>query len=190
MSVANFVDEENPHLGGYIVGGDEATLFPDLWTWIADELEVRSVLDVGCGEGQALSHFRKTGRVVTGIDGIDQDDPDIVRWDYEDGPRDTLNTYDLCWSCEFVEHVEEKYAPNFLADFARCDALMMTHAAPGQFGHHHVNCRPADYWVGMMAGIGLALDPWLTEKTRALSTANRSPLNHWHRSGLVFRKNR
>ena len=45
------------HLGGYIQGGDPGTWCPHLWSWIVKEFEIRSVLDVGCGEGHSTKFF-------------------------------------------------------------------------------------------------------------------------------------
>lgn len=178
---------EAGHLGGYRVGGDEATFYPDLWTWLATEGLVRSVLDIGCGDGQALAFFRELGCKVRGIDGVEQQDPDIIRHDYTQGPFIPSIEYDLAWSCEFVEHVAEQYMPNFLATFLGARLVLITHASPGQGGYHHVNCRTADYWVGAMAAIGYALDQAMTVRARELAAYNHSPWNHFVRSGLAFR---
>lgn len=187
-----YIDSENPHLGGYIVGGDDATYYPDLWRWLVEERGVRSIVDVGCGEGHALRFFRELGCEVLGLDGVAQDDPDIVQHDYARLLRGRYEPRpkDLAWSCEFVEHVEEWYVPNFLATFARARLVLMTHAQPDQPGYHHVNCQPASYWIGAMAAIGYSLDEELTTHTRLLAGMNRNPYNHYARSGLVFDRHR
>jgi SAM-dependent methyltransferase len=180
------------HLGGYVVGGDNATYYPGLWDWLVDTWEVRSVIDVGCGEGHALSYFRDKGCKVLGIDGIPQDDPDIITWDYTNGPGNiitgVLGMYDLAWSCEFVEHVEERYVPNFLATFACAKYVLMTHGQPGQPGWHHVNNQPSDYWRGAMAAIGYEYDEVLTAQSRGFASMNTDPYNHFRRAGLAFRR--
>lgn len=180
---------EHEHLGGYIIGGDEATYCPDLWKWLVEDYGVCSVIDVGCGEGHALNYFAELGCDVCGVDGVEQPDPRIIKHDYTKGKlgaKPLQLHYDLCWSCEFVEHVEERYIPNFLETFACAELILMTHAEPGQLGYHHVNCQSASYWVGAMAGIGYALDEKLTAVTRELSLSNRSLYNHFARSGLAF----
>jgi hypothetical protein len=53
-------DPKLAHLGGYVEGGDPATYYPDLWKWFVETLMVRSVIDVGCGDGVALKYFRDT----------------------------------------------------------------------------------------------------------------------------------
>jgi SAM-dependent methyltransferase len=186
------------HLGGYIIGGDPATQYPDLWLWLVQELGIRSVLDVGCGDGTSLNTMRKIiesehgSGFVIGIDGVGQVHDRIIRWDYCDGPLTAFENYgefDLVWSCEFVEHVEERFMPNYLATFAASNHfLLMTHAEPGQPGHHHVNCRDVGYWIGALAAIGFRFDNDLTDTTRSLAKANDNPLNHYARSGLAFVK--
>ena len=96
-------------------------------------------------------------------------------------PKDTGHP-DVIWSCEFVEHVEERFLENFLAVFQRArKAVLMTHAVPNQLGYHHVNCQPAEYWIEHMRARGFKLDEALTEASRELA-----PYTHWQRSGLVF----
>jgi SAM-dependent methyltransferase len=175
-----------PHLGGYVPGGDTATWYPELWRWVVETRGVRSIIDVGCGDGQALSFFREFGCEVCGIDGVPQDDPAIVEHDYTDGPYRPVRRFDLAWCCEFVEHVDEPHIPNFLATFDAADVVLLTHADPGQQGHHHVNCRTSDYWKGVMAAAGFRFDDQLTAITRAFAQANDSPWNHYARSGLAF----
>src|SRR5262245_38306320 len=181
-----YTDSEKPHLGGYIVGGDDATFYPDLWRWLVEKEGVRSVVDVGCGEGHALRYFRDLGCRVKGIDGVHQDDPDITEHDYTQCPLALFDPWDLVWSCEFVEHVEERFMPNFLSTFHRAPLILMTHAGAGQQGWNHVNSQPPEYWIGVMAAMGYALDYNLTNQTRALASMNTSPYNHFRRSGLAF----
>jgi hypothetical protein len=180
------------HLGGYVEGGDPATQYPDMWAVLVETLGIESVIDVGCGDGVALRCFRGLGCRVMGVDGIPQDDPDIITHDYTVGPADMYATgnadFDLAWSCEFVEHVEERYVPNFLATFACARYVLMTHAEPGQQGYHHVNCQPADYWKGALAAIGYQYDETLTSKARRLAGLNLNPYNHFRRAGLAFRR--
>src|SRR4029077_18059493 len=82
-----YVEEERPHLGGYIRGGDPATYYPQLWEWFLREQGVMSVLGVGCGEGPALADFHDTlGIRAQGIDGVDQDNMFIWDHDYTQAP--------------------------------------------------------------------------------------------------------
>lgn len=181
---------EDGHLGGYIIGGDPATQYPELWIWLVSKLGIKSVLDVGCGEGQAVKFFGDLGADAIGIDGVAQDDPRIIQHDFTKGPcpdiSDIDREFDLVWSCEFVEHVEPQYLTNFLELFAMAPMVLMTHAEPGQGGYHHVNCRFHDYWEGVLEGQGYKLDLELTRDTRTLASYNQNAYNHYARSGLAF----
>lgn len=181
--------EAPAHLGGYTVGGDPATWYPDLWNWLFHEEHVQSMLDVGCGEGHTLRFFRdELGCAVAGVDGIAQQEASVVVHDYTEGPLEMVPA-DLVWCCEFVEHVEERYIPNFLATFKAAPLVLITHAEPGQQGHHHVNCKPPVYWVGVMAAVGYEIDERLTSLSRVIASLNTHPMNHYVRSGIAFRRN-
>src|SRR5688572_33082149 len=54
------------HLGGYIRGGDPGTWCPHLWSWVVEQFGIKSVLDVGCGEGHSTRFFRDLGCDVLG----------------------------------------------------------------------------------------------------------------------------
>jgi SAM-dependent methyltransferase len=177
-----YVDRERPHLGGYLIGGDQGSYYPDLWHWLVTKYHLRSVVDVGCGEGHSVAYFRGLGCAVLGIDGIAQDAEDIVQHDYSTGPYPhALGEFDLCWCCEFVEHVEAEYEENFLATFAHARIIAMTHGLPGQGGHHHVNCQPPDYWIERMREHGFRLNRPATRRARQLT-----PNGYFDWSGLVF----
>lgn len=180
------IDPERPWLGGYLIGGDDATLYPALWDWLVDEFKPGSVLDIGCGEGFALDHFRERGCQVLGYDGIAQPDFDTLEWDFTEGAPEKVGTFDLVWCCEFVEHVEERFMPNFLETFTWAKIVVMTHGMPGQLGHHHVNNQPPSYWKGALAAIGFRFERELTTEARKVAALNQHPSNHFVRSGLVF----
>lgn len=177
-----------PHLGGFVRGGDPGTFEPRLWKWLYETHSVRTVIDVGCGDGAAVSFFESLGARAWGIDGVDVGRADVFVHDFTTGP---MRSYpagyaDLVWSAEFVEHVEERYVPHFLDTFKLGTLVLMTHALPDQAGHHHVNCRPRDYWIGAMAAIGYALD----RKLLAGAHARAQPGGYFRSTGLAFRRER
>lgn len=184
-------DSDRPHLGGYRKDGDIATYYPALWDWAVKELNVKTVLDVGCGDGVSVKHFENLvgfGNVL-GIDGIPQEHTSIVEHDYAIGPFALEREFDLCWCCEVVEHINERFLHNLLPTLSKAQTILMTHAAPGQEGHHHVNCRISEYWRGVMAGIGYHYDQQLTAHSRGHAASNKSPYNHYVRSGMAFQRN-
>jgi hypothetical protein len=175
------------HLGGYVKGGDSATYYPELWQWLIDHYGIKSMVDVGCGEGHALEYFQHHHVSGTGVDGMPQESLSIIQHDYTKAALVFgKHEFDLCWSCEFVEHVEEEFLPNVLATFGCAKMVAITHAWPGQAGYHHVNCKTPHYWIGAMAAIGYRLDEAITEHARVVAGLNPSPWNHFKRSGLIF----
>jgi SAM-dependent methyltransferase len=182
------------HLGGYIHGGDPGTWCPRLWAWAVEQFGIQSVLDVGCGEGHSTKFFHKLGCKVLGVDGCRQALADsvipgcVLRHDFCHGPFLTDRSYDLIWSCEFLEHVKQEFVPNVLKTFSRASkAILMTHAFPGQEdGHHHVNCRPSSYWIRRIEALGFQCRVDLTRQARTITLADYPGINHFARSGLVF----
>lgn len=191
------------HLGGYIRAspepapsglnvehGDPATWIPKLWLWAHEVLGVRSILDVGCGEGHCARFFQGLGCDVLGIDGSAQAKRDSViadrhiKHDFVSGPYELNRQFDLVWSCEFVEHVEEQYCDNFLSTFRSSQKyIMMTYAVPAQEGWHHVNCQPESYWIKKLELYGFQFDPELTRESRSQAEPEHF---HYKDRGLVF----
>jgi SAM-dependent methyltransferase len=182
------------HLGGYIHGGDPGTWCPQLWSWVVEEFGIQSVLDVGCGEGHATKFFHDLGCEVLGVDGCQQAIEDsvipgcVVRHDFCQGPFLTDRSYDMIWSCEFLEHVKPEFVPNVLKTLSRASkVILITHAFPGQEdGHHHVNCRPSSYWIRRIEAVGFQCLVRGTRKSRAVTLADYPGINHFARSGLLF----
>lgn len=154
---------DKEHLGGCVVNdlvGDINTWSPCLWDQLIELTNAKTMVDVGCGVGYSLRYFSDKGLSVTGIDGLDDvlqhsPIPDrIVIHDYTNGAYVLENPVDLAWSCEFVEHIEERFVENFMKTFDKCGYVAITHAFPGQVGYHHVNCQPPEYWINTFANRG------------------------------------
>ena len=188
------------HLGGFIYEGDVATTFKQMWEFLVDDLKIKSVLEVGCGRGFALKEFQNLGCHTLGIDGSptaiqNSLTPDRVRqYDFNYQKIVPSRKYDLIYSVEFVEHVEEKFMENFLTCFDSGKFIVMTYAAPGQGGHHHVNCQPKEYWIDIMENRGFTYDDKYTnilkEKAKLDRMVNCPTFdgNHFEHRGLFFKK--
>jgi SAM-dependent methyltransferase len=182
------------HLGGYVHGGDPGTWCPALWQWAMQTFQVRSVLDVGCGEGHSTRYFLEHGCEILGVEGCPQAIANtaipghVAGHDFTHGPFLPPQSFDLVWSCEFLEHVESQYEDNILQTFAHAGkAILVTHAFPGQTdGHHHVNCRPSSYWIRRIESLGFRCDVALTFQARTATLQDYHSFNHFARSGLVF----
>jgi len=153
------------HLGGHfgITNSDPITL-----GYLAAHFDIRSMLDVGCGPGGMLDLARKYGIIALGVDGDPaMERPDVIIHDYAHAPLFMVSRSDLIWCVEFVEHIEAQYIPHFLATFRCGRVLFLTHALPGQGGHHHVNEQPAEYWIAILQAEGWQLDQEATDWVRA-----------------------
>lgn len=178
------------HLGGAYASGDANTIMPDVWGYLLTRYPIRRVLDVGCGYGQAMRWFAEVGGCdVVGIDGdpaCAASDPRIRLHDFilSALPGASL-PYDLAWSSEFLEHVDEKYLPNLMSAFQQARLVVVTHGEPGQPGHHHVNCRTTDYWVARFAEHGF---DHLPEETVLLRATDRARATYGRRTLTVFQR--
>ncbi len=187
---------ENEHLGGCILDGsigDVNTWSPCLWDMLVEMTNAKSVVDVGCGIGYTVQYFLNKNLSVIGIDGLEEvlqhsPTPDlIVIHDFTKGPYLLDKKVDLAWSCEFVEHIEEKFVENFMATFAGCRYVGMTHALPGQPGYHHVNCQPSEYWIHQFASRGFR---YLEDETKILKDSiSDKPYGKWVQNSFMLFKN-
>lgn len=177
------------HLGGAYECGDGNTWMPDCWGYLIVKYDIRSMLDIGCGFGHAMKWFSDFLVGARGIEGWDEAVEKnlmrglVIKHDFTTGPVVLDREYDLAWSAEFLEHVEEKFIPNYMAAFQRCKRAVITHGEPGQHGHHHVNCQPDNYWVDVFAKWGFLHD---TVETAVLRSTDRWRAGWGRRTLMLF----
>lgn len=174
------------HLGG---SEGETHIDNGALSFIIGAAGIKSMVDVGCGPGGMVELARSKGIDAYGIDGdftIQRKVPCHLH-DFTTGHVDLGRTFDLCWCVEFVEHVEEKYMDNFIKVFQQCKYVMMTHAYPGQGGHHHVNEQPTQYWIDTLNKAGFVFEEDMTKHIRQLSTMKQKYIRT---HGLFFKNGR
>lgn len=174
--------ETPKHLGGHmnVVHIDKGCL-----QYLQDTLDIKSMIDVGCGRGYMKTLADSMNILYIGIDGDPVCEATHVKLhDFSKGKLLFDNVYDLGWSVEFVEHVEEKFIENFISVFLKCRYVVMTHALPKKGGHHHVNCNTQEYWKNTLKSYGLVFDERLTEGVRAASNMRREFMRN---TGMVFK---
>lgn len=163
------------HLGGcYIKEMDIGTWAPQVWDVLIETYKPKNLIDVGCGAGHSTKYFISKGVDSIGVEGYlpaveySELGEKIITHDYTKGEYVPSEKFDLAWCCEFVEHVEEKFCNNFMKTFTQCSIVAMTHAVPGQQGYHHVNCKPASYWIQKFKNIGFTYNKDFSLQLRTL----------------------
>lgn len=173
-----------PHLGGH---ENHTWVDRPVLSYLQAQRGVRSLLDVGCGPGGMLNLAAELGIDAIGVDGDPAvQRPGVLLHDYTTGPLVfPPDLVDLIWCVEFVEHVDAACIPNFLATFDAGRMLWLTHALPGQGGHHHVNEQPPAYWQQVLQDAGWTLDTDATTVCRAISATpfGRATGMVWQREG-------
>ena len=177
------------HLGGHMnkVHTDRSTL-----TYLTKKYNIKSMIDVGCGPGDMVMIALDRGINSIGIDGdytlVEQWKASrlpIILHDFAESSP-SMSSYagwDLGWSVEFLEHVEEKYIDNFMDVFKKCQYVVCTAAPPGHAGHHHVNCQTQDYWIDKFSDYGFDYDDEETWYIRE-NSAMRKPF--MQRNGMFY----
>lgn len=187
---------ESGHLGGCVKGGDPATYYPNLWNFIIEDFGIKSILDIGCGEGHAIEYFISKGIKSVGLEGCEEPINNsnvknfIIKHDFINGSYKSYERFDAIWCCEFLEHVDSKYEDNIFETIHQSTAkyVFLTHAIPGQGGYHHVNLQHPSYWISKFHEYGYVLSAKSTRQLRELAFfENIIPnYNHFYNNGLVF----
>src|SRR5262245_5296730 len=182
------IDEGAPHVGGNVRHGDLSCFSRSLWRALIECFAIKSMLDVGAGEGYAVNFFHKAGVWAHGIDGLKRNvERSVVPITYHDiiqGPY--IMPVDLVLSVEVAEHIDEKYVDNYITTLCNGKIIAMTHAVPGQTGYHHVNCQTADYWISKIIARGYMLDRQ-NDYWRSVA-ASDGHYSFFSETGLVFLK--
>lgn len=171
------------------LGGHEGKTHMDLGilNYLKDNLSIKTMIDVGCGPGGMVEAARSIGIDSYGVDGdfrLEREFPQkYFLHDFTKGKLDLENTFDFAYSCEFVEHVYEKYQDNYMSVFKRAKHVLLTFAPEGTPGHHHVNCKNESYWIEVFNRYGFKFDKKITDEIRNHSTMERDFIRN---NGLYF----
>lgn len=174
------------HLGGHEM---KTHIDQGVLDFALQHFNIKTMIDIGCGPGGMVELARELGIDSYGIDGdfrLERKYPE--KYYLQDFTKDKANidkTFDLAYSCEFVEHVREEYVPNFMDTFTKATHVIMTFAPEGTPGHHHVNCRNEEYWINVFTNYGFIFDKDITTSVRNSSTMERDFIRH---NGLYFNK--
>ncbi len=185
----NHPDGLPEHLGGH---EGETHIDEGALDYLISKFNIKSMIDIGCGPGGMVELAVTKGLLTSGVDGDDK----VIRPDsikhyikIHDYSKESYSPdwFDLGWSVEFVEHVDKPFMPNFLETFKKCKYVAMTHAMPGQPGHHHVNCMPIEYWLGAMEAIGFSV---MIDETNEMRKASTMRERYIRQQGYIFKNGR
>ena len=180
--------------------GDPFTYCPSVWDYVISRFIPESALDLGSGCGNAAgrratapagARLRPAGRrcraVRVGVwrhRRLSRRHRSIpaLKHDLTTGP--VVTRVDLVHCHEVVEHIEEAFLDNLLSSLLCGKLILMTHALPGQFGHHHVNLQPPEYWIDKLEARGAILLSEDTSRIRAL--AEHDGAVYMAKTGMIF----
>lgn len=152
-------------------------------------LDIKSVLDVGCGRGVWCTEWAASGVAeFVGVDGAYVNPKNLSiatdRFFAKDlsKPFDLGRTFDLVMSLEVAEHIPVTSADTFIDNLIRHgDLVLFSAAVPGQGGEYHVNEQPYEYWRRKFATRGFqcfdAVRPLLIGK---------SDVERWYRYNIFL----
>lgn len=183
----DYADQQLPdHLGGHLnkTHNDRGVL-----SYLIERYSPKTFLDIGCGPGGMVELALNRGLDAYGVDGDftltfpNEIQNRIYVHDFTHGIPAIPGEFDIGYSVEFVEHVSEKYLPNFMTTFQQCKRVVITYAPPGWPGHHHVNCQEYTYWVQKFDEYGFDFDMTETQNIRGHSTMQKPFMQN---RGLFF----
>lgn len=166
---------------------------------IVELFNPESVVDVGCGTGELLNHFKARSLRVSGLDrssaaleGAIAKDIPVKRWDLEQKPKlDKLIGADVVICMEVAEHVSEDAADDLLRLLAHLsDNIVFTAAYPGQGGNGHINEQPKEYWIEKFRKYGRHYDSLSTEYLQKVWRQSGTVVSWYWRNLMIFRKPR
>jgi SAM-dependent methyltransferase len=173
------------HLGGHY---NISNLDTGLFEYLKEKYKIKSMLEIGCGLGEQTDYAVNSGIEAVGIDGdytVTRSNNNFIVCDLTQEVPKLDRNYDLVWSVEFVEHLHDKFIPNFMKLFQYGSYAVITHAFPGQKGHHHVNCQQSIYWIDVFHDYGFDYD---SEETREMKKHSTMKYPWIKDGGLFFKK--
>lgn len=112
-----------PHLGGTWLGGDPNSWAPEVWENIIKTKKIKSVIDVGCGDGYSLKWFKDHGLKAMGIEGdehavkrCEEKGLTVFKHDYYDGPLSKTTDTIIKTAIPLVSAIIEAYRNKKIQD--------------------------------------------------------------------------
>jgi len=133
--------------------------------------EVKTAIDIGCGNGAYTKELRDGGIECAGYDGSPLT-PELSNglcgiMDFSE--EVDLGEFDLALSLEVGEHIPQQYEQVFIDNvcWSSKKYVILSWAVEGQGGMGHVNCRNNDYIIGEMEKRGFVFNEAFTNQLRS-----------------------
>ena len=143
-----------------------------LASFLLEDLEFDSALDVGCANAFLLEEFQRAGKRIAGVE-LSEDVLDFlspaVREAVTIGDFTAARgSWDLVCCVEVAEHLEPHRSEELVATLVETATglIYFTAALPGQTGRGHINCRPHGEWLAWFTEAGWRVDRGGTDRLR------------------------
>lgn len=166
----------------------------NVFDYLLNKYNINNMVDVGCGWGGMVKHALGKNIDAIGVDFFYRenifDRKEFFCHDYSRGPFVLDRVFDLGWSIEFLEHIEEKYIDNIFSTFLCCKMICCTHALLLERGPYHINCQDSEYWIDIFKRYGFVYDVKESGRIRIKSKMkdirNNNHKYYMKRSGMIF----
>lgn len=159
------------------------------------DMDVDSVVDLGCGPGWYVEALRRKGFSAVGYDGNSHvgEMSALFSWTYPCEQANLIEElisdepFDLVLCLEVGEHIPMQYEDVLFQNLVRNSGryIIMSWAVEGQGGIGHLNCRSNQYVIDKLSSLGFY------ENVSAKNFLRRSAKLKWFKNTImVFQKNR
>lgn len=156
--------------------------------WIQNNLEPKSVLDLGSGAGYYLREFEQLGIEALGLEaspaGIASSGKNVLALTYDlRRPVHLSRRFDVVMCVEVAEHIPNRSSAVLVESIcSNADRFVVFTAAPPGTdpGTDHINCQPEEFWFSLFRARGFILRADLSEDLRR--TANLADIAIWWKS--------
>ena len=144
--------------------GEWLNFFAGIADKIVQEINPRTVLDVGCAKGLLVEALRDRGADAFGLDiseyAISQCREDIRPYCWVASAVDPFpRRYDLIVCIEVLEHLPKRDAEMAVVNLCKHADDILFSSTPDDFTEFtHVNVQPMEYWAGLFAKHGFYRD--------------------------------
>jgi 2-polyprenyl-3-methyl-5-hydroxy-6-metoxy-1,4-benzoquinol methylase len=162
---ARYIPNHAPTISFDQIDSEELPQAERLASWIKDNLNPKTVLDIGCGPGTYTEQLQKLSISTQGLD----PDPRTRHTNYS-LLNPAYNRADVVMCLEVMEHIDPTYndlaLENLVDHIEPFGTLIFTAAQPGQGGTGHINCRPKQEWKTLLEQQGLTYSNEITQELK------------------------